>query len=207
VIAISARWRRRLPLLAAAALFAFGNLVFFLSYRSTFHDRRIALEARRDDLKRSVEAREAEAARLAGQRERLNGVSTAIEEFYGKRIGPQRESLAAIVAEVHNVLQGAGVSTAQIAYTTTGMQKLPLTQMRIVFSVRCDYARFKRLLRAFETDKRWIAVRSVSINRDNDQPGSVQVQLELATYFRESDASPPAPQKSAGAPAAARRAG
>ena len=206
MIAISARWRRRLPLLAAAALFAVGNLVFFLSYRSTFHDRRIGLEARRDDLKRSVESREAEAARLAGQRERLNGVSTAIEEFYGKRIGPQRESLAAIVAEVHNVLQGAGVSTAQISYTTTGMQKLPLTQMRIVFSVRCDYARFKRLLRAFETDKRWIAVRSVSINRD-EQPGSVQVQLELATYFRDADAPPSTPEKSAGAHAAARRTG
>jgi Tfp pilus assembly protein PilO len=197
MIPSTAIWRRRLPLLAVAALFSVGNFVFFLSYRSTFHDRRQALEARRDELKRAVEAREVEATKLAGQRERLDGVSAAIEEFYGRRVGPQRETLASIVAEVHAVLRETGVSTSQISYTTTPMPKLPLTQMRIQFPVRCDYGRFKRLLRAFETDKRWIAVRSIAVNRDAEQPGSVQVQLELATYFADREALPERPAKAA----------
>jgi hypothetical protein len=77
------------------------------------------------------------------------------------------------------------------------MPKLPLTQMRIQFPVRCDYGRFKRLLRAFETDKRWIAVRSIAVNRDAEQPGSVQVQLELATYFADREALPERPAKAA----------
>ena len=61
-------------------------------------------------------------------------------------------------------------------------------QMKMTFSVKADYARFKRLLRAFETNKRWIAVRSIAITRDNEQPGSVTVQIELVTYFAEPEA-------------------
>jgi hypothetical protein len=59
---------------------------------------------RRDELKRSVEAREAEATRLSGQRERLSGVSEAMEEFYGRRIGTQEETLASLVADLHAAL-------------------------------------------------------------------------------------------------------
>jgi Tfp pilus assembly protein PilO len=208
-------WRRQLAMLAAAALFAGGNLAFFLTYRSGWQTRREALEARRDELRRSAQAQEAEAEKLVTQRDRLSGVSSAIEEFYGHRIGPERDTLAAIVGEVHSVLKDAGVSTAQISYVTQSVAKLPLTQMRMSFSVRCDYARFKRLLRAFEGDRRWIAVRGVSIARDAEQPGSVTVALELATYFAESDGARGKPGQSSGqssgraptASVAARRAG
>lgn len=180
-------WRRQLPLLAAAVLFAGGNLAFFLTYRSGWQTRREALEARRDELRHSVQARETEAEKLVTQRDRLSGVSSAIEEFYGHKIGPERDTLAGVVGEVHAVLKNVGVSTPQISYETRPVVKLPLTQMRISFSARCDYARFKRLLRAFEVDRRWIAVRGISITRDPEQPGSVTVQLDLATYFAERD--------------------
>jgi Tfp pilus assembly protein PilN len=51
-------WRRRLPLLAAAALFAAGNLAFFLYYRSGWQMRRESLEARREDLRHAAETKE-----------------------------------------------------------------------------------------------------------------------------------------------------
>jgi Tfp pilus assembly protein PilO len=191
---------RRFALPAAAGLFAAANLAFFLTYRSTFQERRGALEARREELKRSVHEQETEARRLETQRERLNGVSTAIDEFYGKRIGSQRETLAAIVDDLHAALKEAGVTTGQISYTTAAVEKLPLTQMRIGFSIRCDYDRFKRLLELFETGPRWLVVRGVGISRDNEVPGSVQVQLELVTYFSERPGPaepPPAAEKAA----------
>ncbi len=184
----AAMWRRRLPLLAAALLFAGGNLALLLGYRSITQTRREALEARRDGLKSSVEAREAEAERLSGQEERLSGVSSAIEEFYGRRIGPERETLAPIVDELHAILKETGVAATQISYTTTAVEKLPIAQMRINFSIKCDYARFKKLLRAFESSRRWIVVRDVSISRDTEQSGSVLVQLDLVTYFAEREA-------------------
>ncbi|MFY9550849.1 MAG: hypothetical protein WAU32_06835 [Thermoanaerobaculia bacterium] len=199
--------RRRLPLLAAAALFAGGNLALFLTYRSSTHTRREALEARRDDLKRSVAAREGEAAHLSTQKERLGGVSAAMGEFYGRRIGTQRATLAAVVADVHEKLREAGVTTTQISYATSRMQKLPLEQMKIVLPVKCDYARFKRLLRAFESSRRWIAVRTVSIQRDGEQPGAVIVQLELVTYFAEGEDGGPAAPKGPGKPPPPKAAG
>lgn len=183
-------WRRRLPLLTGAFLFAAGNLALFFGYRSSTEARRTALEARRDDLRRTVEAHEAEAAKLAGQRGRLSEVSSAIEEFYGKRIGPERETLAAVVGELHAILKEAGVAAPQISYATAVVQKLPLSQMRISFPVRCDYARFKKLLHAFEASRRWLVVRGISIGKDTDQPGSVQVQIELVTYFAEREGAP-----------------
>jgi Tfp pilus assembly protein PilO len=204
---VSARhavWRRRLPLLLVAFLFAGGNLALFLTYRSSTHSRRVALENRRDELKRSVGEREEEAERLSTQKERLGGVSAAMEEFYGRRIGTQRATLAALVAEVHETLREAGVTTTQISYSTMPMEKLPLDQMKIMIPIKCDYARFKRLLRAFETGPRWIAVRTVSIQRDAEQPGSVNVQLELATYFSQDEAGGPAPLRTPGKPAPAK---
>ena len=185
----SGRWSRRLPLALAALVFAGGNLVFFLGYRSSTHERRAALEAHRDDLARSVASREAEAEKLATQKEKLSGVSDAMEEFYGHRVGTQDESLAELVADLHTALQEAGIETNQISYTTAAVPKLPLTRMRVSFPVKSDYRRFKHLLRIFETGKRWIAVESVAIRRDTDQPGTVYVQMELVTYF--SDREPP----------------
>ncbi len=186
-------WNRRLPLAAAALVFAAGNLVFFLAYRSSTHERRAGLEARRDELQRTVEAREAEATRLSGQRERLSGVSEAIEEFYVRRIGRQEETLAALVADLHAALKESGIEANQISYSTTPVSKLPLARMKIVFPVKCDYARFKKLLKSFETGRRWIAVESVAIRRDTEQPGAVNVQMELVTYFADRDGAAPPP--------------
>ena len=176
---------RQLALVAGALLFAVANLVFFLAYRSGSHTRRAALEARRAELAKGVEAAEAGAARASSQQDRLGGVSAAIEEFYGKRIGTERETLALVVDEIHSILKETGVAANQISYATVSSQKLPLAQMRIVFTVHCDYGRFKKLLQAFESSRRWIAVRDVAITREPDKPGSVQVQLELVTYFAE----------------------
>ena len=187
---IPATWRRRLPLAAAAILFAAGNLVFFASNRPTTHERRQANEARRDELTRNVEAREAEASRLAGQRERLSGVSDAMAEFYGRRIGTQEATLAGVVAGLHEALKENGIEANQISYASSAVTGLPLTQMRVDFPVKCDYSKFKKLLRTFETGKRWIAVRSVAIGRDSEQPGVVSVQMELVTYFSDREEAP-----------------
>ena len=209
----------RLPLVAAALVFAGANVAFFLTYRSGFAERRAVLESRRDELQKNVETAEKEATRVAGQKERLGGVSAAIEEFYSHRIGTERETLAPVVAEIHEILKEVGVSAPQISYTTASMQKLPLTEMRIVFTVRCDYPRFKRLLRELETSPKWLAIRDVGITRDSERPGSVQVQLGLVTYFAEAGGEPLKPsgkerpgesaaqEKPARAAAASRRSG
>ena len=199
--ALKPLWRRQLRLLAAMSIFAVGNLAFLLTYRSGWQERRQALEARRDELRRSAHSKEQEAEKLAAQRQRLSGVSSAMEEFYGHRIGPERDTLAGVVGEVHAVLKSVGVSTPQISYATQSVPKLPLTSMRISFSAKCDYPRFKRLLRAFEQDRRWIAVRGIAIARDPEGAGIVTVQLELVTYFAESDGGGEAsePRKGQGA--------
>jgi Tfp pilus assembly protein PilO len=206
---MTAAWRRRLPALVAAFLFAAANVAFFVVYRSGAQSRRDGLEARRTALTKSVSEAEAEANRLTAQKERLSGVSDAMEEFYGHRIGTQRETLAGLVDDIHAALRRAGVSTKSIAYSTDSDKSLPLVAMRISFMVRCDYGRFKKLLHEFEAGKRWIAIRGVTIARDNEQPGSVQVQFELATYFadRAVEPAPPKPAAEARAALPAGRAG
>src|SRR6185369_3932709 len=94
-------WRRQLPALAGALVFAAANLVFFVVYGSGADTRRAALESRRESLAKTVAAAEKEANRLTAQKERLSGVSEAMEEFYGRRIGTQRETLAGVVEDLH----------------------------------------------------------------------------------------------------------
>lgn len=185
-------WRRRAGLLAVAALFLLANLGFLVGSRSIRAARRQALEARRSGLTSEVAALEAEAKRLVEQRDRLAQVSSAIEEFYGRRVGSQRETLAPVVEEIHAVMKKNGVNPSTISYTTAPLPNLPLSQMSIGFSFKSDYARFKRLLNAFEVNRRWIVVREVSLSRDSEATGDVQVHLVLGTYFS-SDEKPPVP--------------
>jgi hypothetical protein len=185
-------WRRRAGLLVLAGLFLLANLGFLLGSRSIRAARKQALETRRATLTHEVAAREAEAKKLVAERDRLTQVASVIDEFYGRRVGTRRETLAPVVEEIHSVIRKAGIAPRSIGYTTSPLQTLPLSQMEIDFGFQSDYARFKRLLAAFESNPRWIVVREVSLSRNADVPGEVQVRLGLATYFSK-DEKPPLP--------------
>ncbi|HEY3173331.1 MAG TPA: hypothetical protein VGK86_12225 [Thermoanaerobaculia bacterium] len=185
-------WRQRAGLLVVAGTFFVANLGFLLGSRSITSARRQALEERRTTLAHEVAAREAEATKLGAQRDRLAQVSSVIDEFYGRRVGSRRETLAPIVEEVHAVMQKVGVVPAAISYSTTPLANLPLSQMLIGFHFDSDYARFKRLLAAFEANRRWIIVREVGLSR-TEVPGQVAVRLVLATYFSGEESVPVAP--------------
>jgi Tfp pilus assembly protein PilO len=176
-------WARRAALLTAAGLFLAANAGFFFWYRGTARDRREALEARRAALEKEVEVKEADAKKLSGDRKRLSEVRAALDEFYGHRIGSQRETLAPVVDEIHTILRKGGVSPAQISYATTKQEQGSLVPMKVAFSFKGEYARFKQLLDAFQTSRKWISVQDVGLTRDADTPGAVQVHVSLVTYF------------------------
>ena len=176
-------WARRAGWLAAAGILLAANLGFFLWYRGTARDRKVALEARRASLEREVQTREAEAKKLAQDRDRLSEVRSALDEFYGHSIGGQRQTLAGVVDEVHAILKKGGVSPGQIGYATGKVENPPLTQMVISFSFKGDYTRFKQLLDTFQASRKWLAIRDIGLSRDSDTPGSVQVRVALVTYF------------------------
>jgi Tfp pilus assembly protein PilO len=176
-------WIRRAGLLAAAGILLVGNLGFFLWYRGTARDRKVALEARRAALERDVLAREQEAGKLAADRDRLTEVRSAIDRFYGHSVGRREETLAGIVEEIHAILKRVGVSAAEIGYGMSSVTNPPVTQMQMSFGFKGDYGKFKQLLEEIHADRKWLAVREVSLVRDQDTPGSVQVHLSLVTYF------------------------
>jgi hypothetical protein len=186
-----AAWRRRSGWLAAAGLFLAANVLFFFWYRGSGEKRQEALEARRASLASEVTNVEREAGRLADQNKRLSQVSRAIDEFYGRRVGSQRETQAAVVDEIHSILKRAGVAPSQIAYTISPVAKLPLSQMTAAFSFAADYRKFKHLLDLFETGPRWIVVREISLAQNGDVPGAIQARTVVATYFSEDRNGPP----------------
>ena len=195
-------WRKRAGLIAASGLFLLANVAFLIGFRSITTKQARGLEDRRSALTRDVAAQEAEAAKLGSERDRLAEVSSVIEEFYGRRVGSRRETLAPIVEEIHAVMRRVGVAPKSIGYSVAAVSKLPLSQMAISFSFQSDYAKFKRLLYAFEANRRWIVVREIGLSRDSETPGEVNVRIGLATYFTTDDAPDrPGP----GGPAAASR--
>jgi Tfp pilus assembly protein PilO len=200
VNARSGVWARRAAWLVAAGVFLAANAGFFFWYRGTARDRREALESRRAALEKDVEAKEVEAKKLAGDRKRLSEVRAALDEFYGHRIGPQRETLASVVDEIHTILKKGGVSPAQISYSTAKETQTqgPLVPMNVAFSFKGDYARFKQLLDTFQGSRKWLSVQGVALSRDSDVPGSVQVHVDLVTYFLPDEESPAARTRMAG---------
>ena len=176
-------WRRRLVWLVAAGILLAANAGFFFWYRGTARERREALESRRGALEKEVESREAEAKKLSADRKRLSEIRAALDEFYGRRIGSQHDTLASVVDEIHTILRKGGVSPGQISYGTGKQETGSLVPMKVDFGFRGDYGRFKQLLDAFQTSRKWIAVRDIGLNRDQEMPGSVQVRVSLVTYF------------------------
>ena len=176
-------WVRRAGLLAAAGILLAGNLAFFLWYRGTARDRKASLEGRRAALERDVQAKELDAKKLAADQARLSEVRSAIDRFYGHSVGRREETLAGIVDELHGILKRVGVSPGEIAYTVGKVENPPVSQMVVSFGFRGDYGKFKRLLEVIQTGRKWIAVREIALNRDQDTPGSVQGRLMLVTYF------------------------
>jgi hypothetical protein len=55
--------------------------------------------------------------------------------------------------------------------------------MLVTFGFKGDYGKFKKLLEALQTDRKWIAVRDIGLSRDEEVPGGVHVNLTLVTYF------------------------
>lgn len=182
-------WRRRSGWLLAAGLFLASNATFFFWYRGTGRIRQEGLEARRVALASQVSSAEREAERLEAQSQRLSRVSAAIEEFYGKRVGTERSTLAAVVEEIHGTLKSAGIAPAEISYQSKTLTKLDLSELNAGFSFAADYQKFKRLLQLFETGPRWIVVREISLARNPEVPGSVQVRMAVATYFADETAA------------------
>ena len=176
-------WRRRSAWLFAAGFFLVANAIFFFWYRGTGRLRQEGLESRRASLTAQVNDAEREAERLQGQSARLSRVSAALDEFYGKRIGTERATLAATVDEIHDILKRAGIAPTQISYQTKPLPKLDLSEMLAAFSFAADYQKFKHLLDLFETGPRWIVVREIALARDGEVPDSVQVRMAIATYF------------------------
>ena len=176
-------WARRAGLLAAAGVLLIGNMGFFVWYRGTARDRKEALEQRRAALERQVQTKEQEAKKLSADRKRLSEVRLALDKFYSQSVGLRRDTLAGFVDELHAILKRVGVSPAQIAYSTSLVQDPPVTQMIVSFSFKGDYGKFKQLLEAFQTNRKWIAIRDIGLSRDEEVPGGVQVHVSLVTYF------------------------
>ena len=183
-------WVKRASLLAVAGLLLLSNLAFFFWYRSTGGARKQALEQRRSALAREVQAAQEETVRLTAQRDRLSQVSAALDEFYGKRVGLRRETLAPVVEELHAVLHRAGVAPGQIGYVSSPLEGVSLSEMVISFGFKSDYGSFKRLLEALESGRRWIVVREAALARDPEVPGTVEVRMKLATYFSAEEKPP-----------------
>jgi Tfp pilus assembly protein PilO len=188
-------WAKRAGLLAAAGVLLLGNLGFFVWYRGTARDRRESLEQRRAALEKQLQTKEQDAKKLAADVERLSEVRLALDKFYGQSVGLSRETLAGFVDELHTILKRVGVSPAQIGYTTSLVKDPPISQMLVSFNFRGEYGKFKRLLEAIQTDRKWIAIRDIGLARDEEVPGGVQVHISLVTYFSGEEAvTPPAPR-------------
>jgi hypothetical protein len=115
----------------------------------------------------------------------------ALDKFYGQSVGLSRETLAGFVDELHTILKRVGVSPAQIGYTTSLVKDPPISQMLVSFNFRGEYGKFKRLLEAIQTDRKWIAIRDIGLARDEEVPGGVQVHISLVTYFSGEEAQTP----------------
>lgn len=176
-------WSRRIVGLVASGLLLVANLTFFFWYRSTARQREQSLEASRAALQREVEAAETESARLVRQREHLSQVSGALSEFYGKRVGSGRDSLAPLVDELHSTLRRVGVAPAQISYASVPLKDLSLTELKMSFNFKNDYARLKQFVAALETSRRWLVIRNIGVTRDTESPGSVSVQMQVSAFF------------------------
>lgn len=166
---------RRLGWLAAALLLANGLVLALLVLPA--REQRLQQENQLLDLQRRIRALQRE-----GQ---SSGVLlTAFREVEEFAQGyPRRADLVGVIGRLTKLARSLAVEVPAVDYRPSDLKETGLTKVTLLMGVEGAYGKIRRFLYELEGMRRHLVIERLSL-KDSKGMSQVQVQLQLAVYFR-----------------------
>ncbi len=188
-------WRNWAAPLALAVVGGLALVVYQVRYAG-----------RVEALDRELAAAQASLDMLAAERGELEQAVTRAEanrellrDLYAGRLGPERDRLTRMIAEVKQLASRAGMSPDAISYPLEEIKDYGLLKKSVVFSVGGTYEGLRQMINFLELSSSFLVLEGVSLGEPG-MDGSLGIRLQISTLFVDDR---PRPEKSR-APRAAR---
>ena len=165
-------------ILGAVSILSF--LILFLPVRADYLDLEVSIERLRqesvDRVLRLESLQEGESQLDSSRRERLR--------FLAARIVPRDEGFAAVLPDLEQLAQIAGIRRNQVQYDLDPVPEFGVYSVRINIPVQGPYEAVTRFIRELEGFDRVFILDSIGLNRSQTaEPGDLDLSLNLTTFF------------------------
>lgn len=173
-------------------------------YQLRYSGRVAALDSRLDRTRGQLASLSARRAELERAVERARANREALGALYRGELGPERDRVTRMIAEVKQLAGRAGMRPDAISYPTEEIQEYNLVKKSVVFGVGGTYAGLRQLIDFLELSSSFLTLEQISLGEASGG-ASLAIRLRISTLFfddRPRPAKPAPPRRSPAAPAA-----
>jgi hypothetical protein len=114
----------------------------------------------------------------------LPNVAQECDEFYQKDLVPASSGDTAVIADIVQIANSAGVQTGGVTLHDKEVEGRGLEEVEITGSVEGSYQNLIQLIDGIERSQHFYLLESLSLNSSSENSGVVKLQIALRTYFR-----------------------
>jgi type IV pilus assembly protein PilO len=183
VISSQSAWRSRLKFWLPALILVGLNLAVLSTYRFLLAGQ-TQLQAGR------IERRQARIQELEAERLVLDETVTEarrnrelVDRLYREWMTPESERLTAVIAEVKNLADMAGVLYSSFSYPDQVLEEQGLIKRSLVFSVEGSYLDLRSFINLIEVSDLFLILESVQLTGGARDGPTVRVSMTVSTLF------------------------
>jgi Tfp pilus assembly protein PilO len=134
-------------------------------------------------LNRQADQLASDVTRAEAIRGRIPQVKQNSDRFYADQFLPAATGYSSIVAELGELAGHSGLKTGGISFKQKELEKRGVTEIQISASVEGDYPSLIHFINGLERSKNFYLLDDLRLA--SVTTGSIKLQLELRTYFRD----------------------
>ncbi len=176
-----ARWKRWVQVGLAALLAADLGLAV-AKWRMNVAASQQQLEEQAMRLRAEVAAIRRNLSRAEEVRRKMPNIAGECDHFYGRQLLGPRQGYAALVANLGDIAQKAGLETSGLRFAQKGESHHGVTQVDATAVIEGNYDALVRFINGLEQSQNFYVLDSLSL--DSITSGRVKLNIRLHTYFR-----------------------
>ena len=164
---------------AAATLLLIVDVALLVYLFSPLRPRPSVRQAELEQARSELELKQKQVAPLLGMDQKLQKAQVDLDQFYRQRLAARG---SAIAAELGKLAAASGVQLSGARYENDDSGVAGLTGVKIQVGVEGAYPSTVKFINGLERDRMFFLLNSIAL--DQQQGGTVRLQLKLETYQR-----------------------
>ena len=173
--------------LIGAALLLVANAVVFFAFTLVRLDRSRRTEEYAAELRQTAATERADFVRLKRRAQVLEDNARDTQRFFNQIVRPKADALAADLDAVEAAVVASRLRPGRRTYTERALRGTPLLQFTTRLPLTGQRSRLATLLGRLERSPRFVVIDRIALRDDRD-PTQSAFDVDLSTYYRETDA-------------------